>query len=154
MEETDNKVSGELVALTYGAFISQIVKDYEDVNEINKQIELLGYREQNDLNNRYNIGLRLIEEYLAKTRTRGIKSFRTSCENIASKAFPMYLGFAATIQSWSDDEQTCILRNIFSIFDNQSLNQILQHYLLNFLMNQMICSIIMCIVVLFEEHLK
>ena len=39
MEETDNKVSGELVALTYGAFISQIVKDYEDVNEINKQIE-------------------------------------------------------------------------------------------------------------------
>lgn len=42
MEEGDNRVSGELLALTYGAFVSQIVKDYEDVNEINKQVELLG----------------------------------------------------------------------------------------------------------------
>ena len=36
MEETDSMVSAELLALTYGAFISQIVKD-------NKQIEQLGY---------------------------------------------------------------------------------------------------------------
>ena len=43
MEEGETKVSGELLALTYGAFVAQIVKDYEDVNEINKQIELLGY---------------------------------------------------------------------------------------------------------------
>jgi len=43
MEEADNTISGELLAFTYGAFIAQIVKDYEDINEINKQIELLGY---------------------------------------------------------------------------------------------------------------
>ena len=43
MEETEAAVSPELLSLTYGAFISQIVKDYEDVNEINKQIDLLGY---------------------------------------------------------------------------------------------------------------
>ena len=43
MEETDSMVSAKLLALTYGAFISQIVKDYEDVVEINKQIEQLGY---------------------------------------------------------------------------------------------------------------
>lgn len=43
MEEEDLKVSGELVALTYGAFVAQIVKDYESIDEINKQIELLGY---------------------------------------------------------------------------------------------------------------
>ena len=42
MEETDNTVSSELLALTYGAFVSQIVKDYEEVSEINKQIEQLG----------------------------------------------------------------------------------------------------------------
>ena len=42
MEETDNTVSSERLALTYGAFVSQIVKDYEEVSEINKQIEQLG----------------------------------------------------------------------------------------------------------------
>lgn len=59
------------------------------------------------------MGLRLIEEYLAKTRTRGIKSFKTACENIATKAFPMYIGCIASIDNWSDDEQSCILRFIF-----------------------------------------
>ena len=43
MEEGDTTVSSELLALTYGAVISQIVKDYEDVTEINKQIEHRGY---------------------------------------------------------------------------------------------------------------
>lgn len=43
MEETEATIRPELLSLTYGAFISQIVKDYEDVNEINKQIDQLGY---------------------------------------------------------------------------------------------------------------
>lgn len=43
MEEAASSVSPELVSLTFGAFISQIVKDYENEVEINKQIELLGY---------------------------------------------------------------------------------------------------------------
>lgn len=42
MEEGDSTISAELLALTYGAFISQIVRDYEDVVEINKQIDQLG----------------------------------------------------------------------------------------------------------------
>ncbi|KAK8795826.1 hypothetical protein WA171_003794 [Blastocystis sp. BT1] len=100
MEEGDTTVSSELLALTYGAFISQIVKDYEDVTEINKQIEHLGY----------NIGIRLVEEYLAKTRTRGIRSFRESCENIATKALPMYAGTQATVENWNEDEQSCIIK--------------------------------------------
>ena len=43
MEEAVSSVSPELVSLTFGAFISQIVKDYENEVEINNQIELLGY---------------------------------------------------------------------------------------------------------------
>ncbi|KAK8826303.1 hypothetical protein WA538_001443, partial [Blastocystis sp. DL] len=98
--ETDNTVSSELLALTYGAFVSQIVKDYEEVSEINKQIEQLGY----------NIGIRLIEEYLAKTRTRGIRSFKHACESIATKGFSMYLGVEATLENWNEDEQSCAIR--------------------------------------------
>ena len=43
MEDSVSSVSPELVSLTYGAFISQIVKDYENEVDVNKQIELLGY---------------------------------------------------------------------------------------------------------------
>ena len=110
MEETDSKVSAELLALTYGAFISQIVKDYEDVVEINKQIEQLGYKISISLTDRYNIGIRLVEEYLSKTRTRGLKSFKTTCENIATKAFSMYMGIKAVVNSWDEDEQSCFIR--------------------------------------------
>ena len=112
MEEGDTTVSSELLALTYGAFISQIVKDYEDVTEINKQIEHLGYDIKIHLNSRYNIGIRLVEEYLAKTRTRGSRSFRESCENIATKALPMYAGIQATVENWNEDEQSCTISTV------------------------------------------
>lgn len=110
MDSQSNIISPELLALTYGAFISQIVKDYEDVTEINKQIELLGYECRGGVSSRYNMGLRLIEDYLSKTHTRGIKSFQTTCENIATKALPMYTGVTASVESWNGDEQSCVLR--------------------------------------------
>ncbi|KAK8829593.1 component of TRAPP complex [Blastocystis sp. ATCC 50177/Nand II] len=100
MEDQPSTISAELLSLTYGAFISQIVKDYEDVTEINKQIDLLGY----------NMGLRLVEDYLSKTHTRGIKSFQATCQDVASKAFPMYTGVEASVENWNSDEQSCILR--------------------------------------------
>lgn len=113
MEDAASSVSPELVSLTFGAFVSQIVKDYEDEIEINKQIELLGYLLLFSLYGRYNIGVRLVEEYLAKTRTRSLKSFKHSCENIASVAFPMFVGITASVESWNEDEQSCILSTIF-----------------------------------------
>lgn len=76
MEDQPSTISAELLSLTYGAFISQIVKDYEDVTEINKQIDLLGFGSLNRVSGRYNMGLRLVEDYLSKTHTRGIKSFQ------------------------------------------------------------------------------
>ena len=116
MEDTASSVSPELVSLTFGAFVSQIVKDYEDEIEINKQIELLGYLLLFSLYGRYNIGVRLVEEYLAKTRTRSLKSFKHSCENIASVAFPMFVGITASVESWNEDEQSFILSTIFFNF--------------------------------------
>ena len=50
------KVSGELFSLTYGALVAQILKDYQNVEDVNKQLEKMGY----------NIGVRVIEDFLAR----------------------------------------------------------------------------------------
>ena len=53
-----DKVSAELVTLTYGTIVAQLCKDYEyNYPEVNKQLEKMGY----------NIGIRLIEDFLAKS---------------------------------------------------------------------------------------
>ena len=50
------KVSGELFSLTYGALVAQILKYYQNVEDVNKQLEKMGY----------NIGVRIIEDFLAR----------------------------------------------------------------------------------------
>lgn len=73
-------MNAELVTLTYGTIVAQLCKDYEsDYVEVNKQLDKMGY----------NIGLRLIEDYLAKSSTmRRCSNFRETGENIAKVAFP------------------------------------------------------------------
>lgn len=70
-----DKVSAELVVLTYGTIVAQLCKDFDsDYVEVNKQLDKMGY----------NIGLRLIEDYLAKSHTvRRCSSFRETAEMIA-----------------------------------------------------------------------
>ncbi len=74
-----DKVNAELVTLTYGTIVAQLCRDYEsDYMEVNKQLDRMGY----------NIGLRLIEDYLAKSNTmRRCSNFRETAEMI-SKASP------------------------------------------------------------------
>ena len=62
------KVNSEVLALTYGALVAQLVEDYEDVGAINVQLEKMGY----------NIGMRLVDEFLAKTAELPLWS-RTPC---------------------------------------------------------------------------
>lgn len=52
-----DKINGELFTLTYGAMVTQLLKDYEDEREVNDKLESMGY----------NIGVRLIDELLAKS---------------------------------------------------------------------------------------
>ena len=70
-----DKVNAELVTLTYGTMVAQLCKDYEsDYVEVNKQLDKMGY----------NIGLRLIEDYLAKSNTmRRCSNFKDTAEMIA-----------------------------------------------------------------------
>lgn len=79
-----DKVNAELVTLTYGTIVAQLCKDYEsDYVEVNKQLDKMGY----------NIGLRLIEDYLAKSNTmKRCANFRETAEMIARVGTLFFLG--------------------------------------------------------------
>ena len=73
------KVSYELVALTYGSLVAQIVSECENVDEANKQLEQIGR----------NIGIRLIDEFLARSGINSkCKDFTETC-NVISKVFSL-----------------------------------------------------------------
>eukprot|EP01103_Thecamoeba_quadrilineata_P018788 TRINITY_DN7364_c0_g1_i1.p1 TRINITY_DN7364_c0_g1~~TRINITY_DN7364_c0_g1_i1.p1 ORF type:complete len:210 (-),score=48.61 TRINITY_DN7364_c0_g1_i1:150-779(-) len=88
------KINAELFTLTYGSIVAQLMKDYEDVNEVNKQLEKMGY----------NIGLRLIDEFLAKSQIPRCRTLRETAEAISKIGFKMFLGVTATVSNWSQDE--------------------------------------------------
>jgi len=92
----------DLFALTYGSIISQLLADCENVDEVNKQLDRMGY----------NIGLRLIEDYLAKSSTPRCKDLRDVADKI-QHAFQMYLNVTSNIDNWSpaNDEFSVILYN-------------------------------------------
>jgi hypothetical protein len=63
------------VVLTYGTIVAQLCKDFDsDYVEVNKQLDKMGY----------NIGLRLIEDYLARSNTmKRCSNFRETADMIA-----------------------------------------------------------------------
>lgn len=74
-----DKVSAELVTLTYGTIVAQLCKDYEyNYPDVNKQLERMGY----------NIGIRLIEDFLAKSSAPACTNFREVSEMISKVAPP------------------------------------------------------------------
>jgi hypothetical protein len=80
------KANAELFALTYGALVGELVRDYETVQEIQQQLDTMGH----------SIGIRCIEELLAKqdSPTAGSPSFVESADMV-QMAFRMFLGVTA-----------------------------------------------------------
>src|ERR1700761_7451979 len=69
-----DKVHAELVTLTYGTIVAQLCKDFEsDYLEVNRQLDKMGY----------NIGMRLIEDFLAKSNTGACANFKETAEAIS-----------------------------------------------------------------------
>lgn len=97
-----DKVNAELVILTYGTIVAQLCRDYEsDYVEVNKQLDKMGY----------NIGLRLIEDYLAKSNTmRRCSNFRETAEMISKACL------------------ICSLPKIFTNISEGRLQNIPKHY--------------------------
>ena len=74
------KVNAELVTLTYGTIVQQLCQDYEnDYPEVNNQLDRMGY----------NIGMRLIEDFFAKSNTGRCGSFRDTAETISKVGSPV-----------------------------------------------------------------
>ena len=57
----------------------------------------------------YNIGIRLVDEFLAKARMGKCSSFRETAEVIAKQAFVMFINVQCTVTNWSQDARECSL---------------------------------------------
>ncbi|KAI0748072.1 transport protein particle complex subunit [Daedaleopsis nitida] len=81
------KINAELFALTYGALVVQLIQDYEDYAEVNKQLEKMGY----------NIGTRLIEDFLARSTIGRCADFREVGEVVAKVGFKSFLNITPNV---------------------------------------------------------
>ena len=78
--------------------MTQLLKDYEDVNEVNAQLEKMGF----------SIGERLVDELLAKAplQTR-CSSFKEAAEIVGKVGFKMFLGVSAEVGQWNAEGTSC-----------------------------------------------
>jgi len=99
----NKKLVGELFTLTYGALVAQLIKDFEKDEDVNKQLEKMGY----------NIGVRLVEDFMSHSNTGKCQDFRETAEILSKVAFKMYLNITPTVAKWSpaNDEFSLILDN-------------------------------------------
>ncbi|KAL0589545.1 hypothetical protein ABG067_002449 [Albugo candida] len=93
------KVNGEFFALTYGAMVTQLIKDYEDLKAVNQQLDQMGY----------NIGIRLIDEFLAKSGVTSCTDFKETADVISKVAFKMFLGITTEVSNWNSENSVCSL---------------------------------------------
>lgn len=87
-----------------------MLRDYENVDDVNKQLERIGY----------NMGMRLIEDFLARTSATRCLEMRETADKIQN-AFRMYLNVQPTIANWSAAGDEFSL-----IFDNNPLTDFVE----------------------------
>ncbi|KAI9278867.1 transport protein particle complex subunit [Phascolomyces articulosus] len=105
------KINAELFTLTYGSLVVQLVKDYEDYSEVNKQLEQMGY----------NIGQRLIEDFLARSGIGRCVEFRDTAEAVSKLGFKMFLNITPNVANWSSD-----MKEFSLIFDENPLTEFVE----------------------------
>ncbi|KAK1442171.1 trafficking protein particle complex subunit 3 like protein [Babesia gibsoni] len=81
------KINSELLALTYGSIVCQLVKDVEFTEGVNAQLVSMGR----------NIGLRLVDEVLANMGSISCNDFRATVEAVAKIGLKMFLGINADV---------------------------------------------------------
>lgn len=89
-----NVQNTELFTLTYGSVVAQLCRDFNNnYSEVNAQLDKMGY----------NIGMRLIEEFLAKTGAQRCGSFRETADMISKVGFKMFLNIVPAVENFSAD---------------------------------------------------
>ncbi|MCJ1409050.1 transport protein particle 22 kDa subunit [Ptychographa xylographoides] len=91
-----DKVNAELVTLTYGTIVAQLCSDYDsNYAEVNRQLDRMGY----------NIGMRLVEDFFAKSGTQRCANFRETAETISKIGFKIFLNITPLVTNWSTDSK-------------------------------------------------
>ncbi|XP_053993170.1 trafficking protein particle complex subunit 3-like [Hylaeus volcanicus] len=93
------KVNSDLLSLTYGAFVTQLLKDYGLVEDVNKKLDKIGE----------SMGSRLIEEFLAFSGIGKCHNFKETMEVLAKVGFKTFLGITADVNQWDSLNTTCTL---------------------------------------------
>lgn len=108
------KVNAEIVAMTYGALVTQIIADKQgDIKAVNIDLERMGY----------NIGIRLIDEFLAKNgSSQSCQSFAEAVDTLARVAFKMFLG----IDAEASMEEASIKDSFLINFQDNPLNDFVE----------------------------
>lgn len=89
--------NAELFTLTYGSVVAQLVRDFKnDYQKVNQQLEKMGY----------NIGIRLVEDFLAKTGTGRCQSFKDTAEVVSKVGFKVFLNVTPQVTNWTSDGKT------------------------------------------------
>ncbi|XP_077157603.1 trafficking protein particle complex subunit 3-like protein isoform X3 [Paroedura picta] len=83
----NHKISRELFVLTYGALVAQLCKDHDQDEDVNKYLDDMGY----------SIGIRLVEDFLARSALKKCRSYSETADIIAQGAFKMYLGVTPNV---------------------------------------------------------
>lgn len=92
--------------------MAQLCKDYDgDYAEVNKQLDKMGY----------NIGMRLIEEFLAKSSTGLCSNMRETAEMISKVGFKIFLNITPAVTNWSADNKAFTL-----VFDENPLAEFVE----------------------------
>eukprot|EP00800_Vazella_pourtalesii_P013521 TRINITY_DN3240_c3_g1_i1.p1 TRINITY_DN3240_c3_g1~~TRINITY_DN3240_c3_g1_i1.p1 ORF type:complete len:193 (+),score=58.74 TRINITY_DN3240_c3_g1_i1:31-579(+) len=110
-EAFTKKIGTELFLLTYGALVAQLIQDYEDNDEINTQLDKMGY----------NIGLRLADDFLARHAQSKCVEFRETADIIAKFGFKTYLGLVPLVDKWNPSDRSCCL-----VFDHNPLAEFVE----------------------------
>ena len=99
-----DKVNAEIVTLTYGTIVAQLCRDLTipntasktDYTAVNTELDRMGY----------NMGLRLIEDFLAKSNTGQCSNLRETAEMISKVGFKVFMNITPTVTNWSADSKT------------------------------------------------
>lgn len=97
-----DKINAEVVTLTYGTIVAQLCRDLTLPNTANKADYVAVNAELDRMG--YNIGLRLIEDFLAKSNTGTCSSFRETAEIISKVGFKIFLNVTPTVTNWQGVE--------------------------------------------------
>lgn len=105
---SEPKISTELFTLTYGALVAQLIAS-EEIATVNKKLDTMGY----------NIGIRLIEEFLAKSNITRCSDFTETGQTIAKSGFKMFLNIQPAFSLINEKEFSLI-------FDENPLSEFVE----------------------------